>query len=172
MLLGVGDSSLDKPFADAALLLQILPCSSSGGFPSFPALQAPGLTSDGVKQSRGDAAGIATKGLGRSSGSWNWEQEAQPGLPFPLYPGLWCSAAAPDPGTVPPAPLCSQERACSLPLRSDFTPWMRLWKNQPGHNAAVCSSQGQGRLEPRERGCSFPDGCKRPDQTQGMPSPE
>lgn len=79
---------------------------------------------------------------------------------------------------------------CSLPLRSDFASWMHLWKNQLGHNAAVCGSEGQGSLVcGGERGCSFArrtrlPACSqpvnspcaglglRPDQIHGMPSHE
>lgn len=71
----------------------------------------------------------------------------QPGL------GPWCSATASAPGVASTAPLRSQERACSLPLRSDFTPWMQLWKNQLGHNAAVCGGAGLGHPQ---LGCSVP----------------
>lgn len=76
-----------------------------------------------------------------------------PGVLSGQRPGPWCSATASAPGVASTAPLRSQERACSLPLRSDFTPWMQLWKNQLGHNAAACGGAGLGHPE---LGCSVP----------------
>jgi len=108
-------------------------------------------------------------------------------LAFPLA-GLWGPAAAPVPGIASTAPLRSQERACSLPLRSDFAPWMHLWKNQLGHNAAVCGSEGQGSpvcaagawlLRPQadeapapSQPCPWAGQGLRPDPIHGLPSHE
>lgn len=74
-----------------------------------------------------------------SMGTWLWVCDQLQGgsAEGSSSQGPWCSVSAPG---IASTALHSQERACSLPLRSDFAPWMHLWKNQLGHNAAVCSS--------------------------------
>lgn len=152
-----------------AFLPQALPWSPSRVFPPALAFQAGCLRSDSVKQSWREVPGQSASARRVCKQRSVKEQQLlelgaarhSPGLGacllgFPL-PRLWCPAAAPVPGIASTAPLCSQERACSLPLRSDFAPWMHLWKNQLGHNALVCGSKGQGSLvRGGELGCSFP----------------